>query len=149
MQWGFSKLLYSPACFTPDSRMTVDEEWLALQPAGAPEATEQAAADGCLDGPCQPLQLGQGHQGGWGDRLISEIEPASPREGAAAAAADIFPGAAGSRASAGGGPGGGGSGPSGAGQEGAGGEGEPEEEQLVMQKHLAFSSPQARQGDRG
>ena len=120
----------------------MDEEWLALQPEGAPEASGHGA---CLDGPHQPLHLGQGTQGSWGDGLTSEIEPASPRVGGGAAAATpgSFRAAAGSSrsTSAPGGPGGGGSGASRAAGEGAGGEGE---EALVMQKHLAFSSPLVR-----
>lgn len=118
----------------------MDLDWLALQPAEEVDKGPAAAAGTTpsSDAPQTPLAQHEGRrrlQGG----ALSEIEPASPRE-AAAAGGPTFPAAAGSSRAAAGHPDGGGT-------SGAAAEedwGDEELEQLVIQKHLAFSSPQAR-----
>lgn len=120
--------------------MTVDQNWLALQPGEeAGEGKVAPAADSSSDAPPTPMAQQEGRrrvQGG----ALSEIQPASPRLGAIGSGGSrrSFRAAA---SSAAGDPDGGGSGSRWAGGEGEEGE---EEQQLVMQKHLAFSSTQVR-----
>ena len=123
--------------------MTVDLDWLALQPGEGVEEGKLAAAGEALstDAPATPLAHQEGRLGLLGGAL-SEIEPASPRE-ATAGGGSSFTAAAGSSRAASGEPEGRGGSRSLA-ERGEGVEGE----QLVMQKHLVFNSPQAR-GVRG
>ncbi|PRW21107.1 hypothetical protein C2E21_8421 [Chlorella sorokiniana] len=124
--------------------MTVDLTWLALQPEEEADKGKVAADGGGetapSDAPPTPLAPSEGRHRAQGDGL-SEIEPASPREAAAGSGGrggSSFQAAAGSSRTAADPDGGGGG--SRSAQEGR----EGEEEQLVMQKHLAFNSPQAR-----